>query len=109
MDALKGDGGEAKNPPKTPCTRPQITLLLAQQIRHGRPHAVLTVEDNGPGFESHLLAQEWLHFQSTKTSGMGVGLILCHYILSTWNGAMVLQNLPAGGASVQLWIPLQSA
>jgi two-component system sensor kinase FixL len=83
--------------------------LLEQQTRQGRPHAVLTVEDNGPGFEAHLLAQEWMHFQSTKTSGMGVGLILCHYILSTWNGEMVLQNLPTGGASVQLWIPLQSA
>jgi C4-dicarboxylate-specific signal transduction histidine kinase len=109
LDALTGEGVAAKNSPPTPSTQAQITLLLTQQTRHGRPHAVLTVEDNGPGFEAHLLAQEWMHFQSTKTSGMGVGLILCHYILSNWNGEMVLQNLPTGGASVQLWLPLQSA
>jgi signal transduction histidine kinase len=109
LDALTGDGAAAKNSPQTPKSQPQITLLLEQQTRHGHPHAVLTVEDNGPGFEAHLLAQEWVHFQSTKTSGMGVGLLLCHYILSTWSGEMVLQNRPTGGASVRLWIPLQSA
>lgn len=109
LDALTGTGSAIQNLPQTPRAQPQITLLLAQQTRHGRSHAVLTVEDNGPGFEAHLLAQDWMHFQSTKTSGMGVGLILCHYILSTWNGEMVLQNFPTGGASVQLWIPLQSA
>lgn len=109
MDALTSVGAAWQNPSKTQPTPPQIKLLLAQQIRHDRPFAVLTVEDNGPGFEDHFLSQEWLHFQSTKSSGMGVGLILCHYILSTWNGDMVLQNLPTGGASVQLWIPLQSA
>lgn len=109
MDALTGVGAAAQSLTKAPPTQAQIKLLLAQQIRHNRPFAVLTVEDNGPGFEDHFLSQEWLHFQSTKNSGMGVGLILCHYILSTWNGDMVLQNLPTGGASVQLWIPLQSA
>jgi signal transduction histidine kinase len=109
MDALTGVDGAGQNPSKTQPTPTQIKLLLAQQIRHDRLFAVLTVEDNGPGFEDHFLSQEWLHFQSTKSSGMGVGLILCHYILSTWNGDMVLQNLPTGGASVQLWIPLQSA
>ena len=111
IDSLTGVGAAAQNPSKTQPTQAQIKLFLAQQIRHGRLFAVLTVEDNGPGFEDHFLSQEWLHFQSTKSSGMGmgVGLILCHYILSTWNGEMVLQNLPSGGASVQLWMPLQSA
>lgn len=109
LDALTGTGAVAKNPVQTPHRKPQITVLLAQQTRHSRLHAVLTVDDNGPGFDAHLLSQEWMHFQSTKSSGMGVGLILCCYILSTWNGEMVLQNLPTGGASVQLWIPLQSA
>ncbi len=109
MDALTGSGVAAKNPSHKPHAKPHITLRLAQQIRHGRPHALLSVQDNGPGFEPHFLAQEWLHFQSTKDSGMGVGLILCHYVLSTWNGGMLLQNLPTGGASVELWIPLQPA
>ena len=81
--------------------------MLTQQTLHDRPHAMLTVEDNGPGFSAHMLEHEWMHFQSNKPSGMGVGLILCNYILSSWNGKLVLQNLPDGGASVQLWIPLQ--
>jgi C4-dicarboxylate-specific signal transduction histidine kinase len=37
---------------------------------------------------------------------MGVGLILGRYILNTWQGELVLSNLPSGGASVQLWLPL---
>jgi len=106
MEALTGSGAAANTPPHA---MPQITLLLTQSTLHDRPCAVLTVEDTGPGFDAHLLEQEWLHFQSTKISGMGVGLILCNYILNTWSGKMVLQNLPTGGASVQLWIPLQVA
>jgi signal transduction histidine kinase len=101
MDALAA--------PSAQPDQPKITLQLAQQMHRDRPHAVLTVSDNGPGFESHLLAQEWMHFQSTKATGMGVGLILCHYIVSTWSGEMLLDNLPSGGACVRLWIPLQTA
>jgi signal transduction histidine kinase len=104
MDALTGSKGTAKNSPHDTL---QVTLMLTQQTLHDRPHAMLTVEDNGPGFSAHILEHEWMRFQSNKPSGMGVGLILCNYILSSWNGKMVLQNLPDGGASVQLWIPLQ--
>jgi C4-dicarboxylate-specific signal transduction histidine kinase len=50
--------------------------------------------------------EDWMHFQSTKATGMGVGLILGRYILNTWQGELVLENLPSGGASVQLWLPL---
>lgn len=104
MDALTGSRVAAKNSPHDTL---QVTLKLSQQTLHGRPHAMLTVEDNGPGFSAHMLGQEWMQFQSDKPSGMGVGLILCNYILSSWTGKIVLQNLPNGGASVQLWIPLQ--
>jgi signal transduction histidine kinase len=106
---LVANAMDALTAPSEQPDQPQITLQLAQQMHRDRPHAVLTVSDNGPGFESHLLAQEWLHFQSTKATGMGVGLILCHYILSTWNGDMTIENLSTGGASVQLWIPLKAA
>jgi two-component system sensor histidine kinase FlrB len=76
-------------------------------MRHNRPHVVLCVSDNGPGFDAHFLTEEWMHFQSTKVTGMGVGLILGRYILNTWQGELVLENLPTGGASVQLWLPLK--
>ncbi len=81
---------------------PQITLRLAQQMHLDSPHAVLTVSENGPGFERYFLVQDWLHFQSAKAQSMGVGLIFCHYIVSTWSGEMLLKNLPSGGACVRL-------
>lgn len=86
--------------------QPRIALTLQQQTRHDQPHVLVTVSDNGPGFAEYFLAEEWMHFQSTKATGMGVGLILGRYILNTWQGELFLQNLPSGGASVQLWMPL---
>lgn len=86
---------------------PHIQLSLQPHMRHNRPHVMLCVNDNGPGFAEHLLTEEWMHFQSTKATGMGVGLILGRYILNTWQGELVLENLPTGGASVQLWLPLR--
>ena len=98
MDALSSNA--------TPGQKPHIGMAFTQEIRRDQDHVVLTVTDNGPGFPKHLLSSDWLHFQSTKETGMGVGLILCHYILSTWRGELVLANQPSGGALVQLWIPL---
>lgn len=86
--------------------QPRIELTLQQQMRHAQPHVLVTVSDNGPGFAEYFLTEEWMHFQSTKDTGMGVGLILGRYILSTWQGELLLTNLPSGGARVQLWMPL---
>lgn len=105
IDALSAQTA-SHNPLQNP---PHIQLTLQRQERHNRPHAVVTVTDNGPGFAEHLLSQEWLHFQSTKDSGMGVGLVLARYIVSTWNGELLLCNRPQGGASIALWIPLTEA
>jgi C4-dicarboxylate-specific signal transduction histidine kinase len=88
---------------------PQIHVSLKPHMRHSRPHVRLCVNDNGPGFADYLLNEDWMHFQSTKATGMGVGLILGRYILNTWEGELVLENLPSGGASVQLWFPLINA
>ncbi|CAN1564635.1 BaeS Signal transduction histidine kinase [Burkholderiaceae bacterium] len=88
---------------------PRIELLLQPLMRDNRPHVRVCVNDNGPGFADHLLTEAWMHFQSTKATGMGVGLILGRHILNTWQGEFLLENLPTGGASVQLWLPLAEA
>ena len=88
---------------------PRIELLLQPLMRDNRPHVRVCVNDNGPGFADHLLNEAWMHFQSTKATGMGVGLILGRHILNTWQGELLLENLPSGGASVQLWLPLAEA
>jgi C4-dicarboxylate-specific signal transduction histidine kinase len=92
-----------------PSNPPHIQLSLQPHLRHNRPHVLLCVSDNGPGFKDDFLSEASMRFQSTKSTGMGVGLILGRYILSTWQGELILENLPSGGASVQLWFPLTEA
>lgn len=94
---------------KAPSNPPHIQLSLQPHLRHNRPHVLLCVSDNGPGFKDDFLSEASMRFQSTKSTGMGVGLILGRYILSTWQGELILENLPSGGASVQLWFPLTEA
>jgi signal transduction histidine kinase len=106
---LVGNAIDALAKHNAPSDAPRIQLALQQCMRNNRPHVLLSVTDNGPGFKDYLLTEEWLRFQSTKVTGMGVGLILGRYILSTWQGEMVLENSPYGGANVQLWLPLIQA
>lgn len=100
MDALTGS--------TNPSLPPEIGIALTPQINRGLDHVVLTVTDNGPGFSDLWLGTDWLHFQSSKDAGMGVGLVLCHYIVGSWHGDLLLSNLPSGGACVQIKIPLIS-
>ena len=60
--------------------------------------------DNGPGFPPDVLAAPFRTRASRKDGGMGIGLILCNWIVERHQGRMRLRNGPAG-AEVHLEMP----
>lgn len=79
------------------------SLQVNTASRDGR--IVISVADTGPGFAKELLARAVAPFVTTKVSGSGLGLTVCHRIVEGYGGSISLENRPAGGALVTVQLP----
>lgn len=83
--------------------RPVIELSAGLAIVEGRPMVIVTVDDNGPGFDARTLASlERSRPQAHSPDGLGLGLMIVRTILEHHSGGIVFQNRmreggPAGG------------
>jgi PAS domain S-box-containing protein len=67
---------------------------------------VIEVEDSGPGISKEDLQHVFDPFYTGKKKmGMGVGLSICHGILSEHNGTITASNRPGGGAVFIIDLP----
>jgi len=65
-------------------------------------HVVLTVDDEGSGFSDSALAHLGEPFYSEKEGGMGLGLALVKGVIEAHGGSVRVENLPKGGARVEI-------
>jgi two-component system, LuxR family, sensor kinase FixL len=65
----------------------------------------ISVVDNGPGLPDEVKARLFQPFVSTKTTGMGVGLSICHTIITAHNGRLWAEPNPEGGTIFRLTLP----
>ena len=68
--------------------------------------ARVSVIDNGPGVPSDARDRIFRPFFTTKKTGTGLGLALVQKIVVTHNGRVAVSNVPGGGASFQITLPL---
>jgi two-component system sensor histidine kinase AtoS len=68
--------------------------------------AHITVTDNGPGIPAESRERIFQPFFTSKRSGTGLGLALVQKIIVFHNGRVVAGTSPAGGASMQVTLPL---
>lgn len=70
---------------------------------------ILEIRDGGPGFPPRMLESFGRPYSSTKgRAGGGLGLFLVVNVMRKLGGKVEAANLPGGGASVRLIIPLAS-
>ena len=70
-------------------------------------HAVLTLEDNGPGFSPDLVGQVFKRgVKGTRSHGHGLGLAFVEAVIAVHGGNVVAENRMAGGARLRLELPL---
>jgi two-component system sensor histidine kinase RegB len=68
---------------------------------------VIAVRDAGPGFRPEMLAEFGKPYRSTKQKpGSGLGLFLVVNVLRKLGGRAMAVNVPAGGAIVELSLPI---
>lgn len=68
--------------------------------------AVITIDDDGPGFSDEALARASERFWRDESSGgSGLGLAVAKAVVEAHAGRLALANLEAGGASVEIRLP----
>lgn len=85
----------------------------AQQITLRREtdgdRQTLILEDDGGGLSAEQLAQPFVPFRSTKSEGLGLGLVICQRLLRNQQGELTLENYALSpqqqGLRVTLFFP----
>jgi nitrogen fixation/metabolism regulation signal transduction histidine kinase len=74
-------------------------------IHRGSEGTVVRVLDRGRGMPDQVLRNAFVPFYTTKPSGSGLGLPLCHEILEAHHGRLHVQAREGGGTAVTCWVP----
>ncbi|HTP40244.1 MAG TPA: ATP-binding protein [Steroidobacteraceae bacterium] len=75
-------------------------------------HAVIRVEDSGPGVAEDQIPKLFERFyradesRNRRTGGAGLGLAICRNIVEAHNGAIDAGHSPLGGLSIEVRLPL---
>ena len=65
----------------------------------------ISVADNGPGLPEEMRAKLFQPFISTKKTGMGVGLSICHTIITAHNGRLSAESNAGEGTVFRIALP----
>jgi two-component system sensor histidine kinase KdpD len=83
--------------------------VLSARLRHGK--ALLTVEDDGPGFGARDPERLFEKFErgqeESHISGVGLGLAICRAVTRLHGGEIRAANRPTGGARFEITLPLE--
>lgn len=72
-------------------------------------YAVITVCDNGPGFQRELLGRVFDPYVTSKPKGTGLGLAIVKKIVEEHGGRIDADNRPEGGARVRIVLPVRDS
>ena len=88
--------------------RPASIELRTRLVEEGgAPTAVVTVTDNGPGFQPEMLGRVFDPYVTSKPRGTGLGLAIVKKIVEDHGGRIEAENRPEGGARVRVMLPLR--
>jgi len=85
--------------------RPVLQVATRRQNRDERAWIVITISDNGPGFDPEVLDKVFDPFFTTREQGTGLGLSIVSNIVTSHQGRVRVGNLSRGGAWVEVWLP----
>jgi signal transduction histidine kinase len=90
------------------CRNASVTphVVVESSLDERRATSSIVVDDNGPGIDADARERIFQPFFTSKRDGTGLGLALVQKIIVFHNGRVVAGVSPAGGASLQVTLPL---
>lgn len=82
---------------------PRIVVVSAGLSARG---VAIVVTDNGPGVDPQIAARLFEPFNTSKGTGMGMGLAISRSLLRASGGDLVLNESAGGGTSFTIMLPL---
>ena len=67
----------------------------------------ITIADSGPGIPPNLRNQIFDPFYTTKSGGTGIGLSICHRIVTDHGGSLGVSESAWGGAAFTIELPVR--
>lgn len=86
---------------------PPESRILEVSIRLLENAIAVAVRDHGPGIPPDRLPTIFTPFLSTKATGLGLGLSICHRILKNHGGSLRAENHPDKGAVFTFTLPIE--
>jgi nitrogen fixation/metabolism regulation signal transduction histidine kinase len=87
-----------------PCARLEIATRFEEAA--DAKYAIVTVCDNGPGFQRELLGRVFDPYVTNKPKGTGLGLAIVKKIVEEHGGRIDADNRPEGGARIRVILPV---
>ncbi len=84
----------------------QPCIIVEGAIDHARRTCTIFVDDNGPGIPPDARERVFQPFFTKKRDGTGLGLALVQKIVVSHNGRVTASASPAGGARLQVMLPI---
>jgi len=90
-----------------------VEVTAAPREQDGRTGVSILVRDRGPGVPENELEHIFQPFYRTEsartrdTGGTGLGLAIAQRAVHLHGGFVKAENIPGGGLSVEIWLPLQ--
>lgn len=83
--------------------------LLISTGATGAEFVLVAVDDSGPGFTPHNAERIFTPFYTTKSTGLGMGLSICHSIIEAHGGRLWASAKEPRGAIFQFTVPTYPA
>ena len=85
---------------------PRLTISTRLEGRAEGAFALVTVCDNGPGFQQDQLGRIFDPYVTSKPKGTGLGLAIVKKIVEEHGGRIDADNRPEGGARIRVALPV---
>ena len=88
---------------------PMLEITTRLESGGDAAYAVVTVCDNGPGFQRELLGRVFDPYVTSKPKGTGLGLAIVKKIVEEHGGRIDADNRSEGGARVRVVLPVKDS